>query len=524
LTSPARGRRHLYLWVLAAGAAGTWWAGPGRAAPPPTPSPPSSPSPVASAAPSRDEAAARQGCTGCHAFPPPEILPRESWTASVYEMAGLSMANSGVPEGAAAPRPADLDVDAIERFYRSRAPVALPTPEPWPAIGPEAARFTRHELAPAGGDTRPAISNVRFLALGGATPDVVATDMTHGMVLRGSPAAPERGLAVVERVTAPCHTAAVDLDRDGRLDLLVADLGDVPPADHLKGSVVWLQGLEGGGYRKRAIATGLPRVADVEAGDFDADGDLDLAVAAFGWRQVGSLLLLENRTTDWSAPTFAPRTLDSRTGAIHVPFVDLDRDGRADLVTVFSQHHETVVAFLNTPTGVRRETIYAAPHPAWGSSGIEVVDLDGDRDLDVVLVHGDMLDDFLLKPYHGIQWLENRGSFPFVEHTLASLSGVMGSRAADLDGDGDLDIAAVAYVPEPRRADQGPRPALPSLVWLEQVAPGRFQRHTLEVGGRHVSVDAADYDRDGDVDLVVGSFGSGSRAWVEVWENGRRGK
>jgi hypothetical protein len=150
---------------------------------------------------------------------------------------------------------------------------------------------------------------------------------------------------------------------------------------------------------------------------------------------------------------------------------------------------------------------------------VDVADLDGDGDLDVILSHGDMLDDFMLKPYHGIQWLENRGGFPFVDHSLAALSGVHGARAVDLDRDGDLDVVAGAFVPPPRTPNASPRTPLPSLVWLEQVARGRFERHTLEVGGRHVSVDAADYDRDGDVDLVVGNFASDKEAWVEVWEN-----
>ncbi len=216
---------------------------------------------------------------------------------------------------------------------------------------------------------------------------------------------------------------------------------------------------------------------------------------------------------------FVPRVLDTRTGAIDVPVVDLDHDGRPDVVTVFSQHYETVAAFLNKDGGgFRTETIYAAPHPAWGSSWVDVADLDGDGDLDVILSHGDMLDDFMLKPYHGIQWLENRGGFPFVEHTLAALSGVHGAKAVDLDRDGDLDIVAVAYVPPPRLAATAP-PSLPSLVWLEQVAPGRFERHTLEVGRRHVSFDFADYDHDGDIDLVVGNFGMETETGVEVWEN-----
>jgi hypothetical protein len=349
---------------------------------------------------------------------------------------------------------------------------------------------------------------------------VVATDMTQGLVLTGSPRAPERGLEVVERVSAPCHAAVVDLDRDGRRDLLIADLGAVPPSDHLEGSVVWQRRLAGGGYRKHALATGLPRVADVAALDADGDEDLDLVVAAFGWRTVGSLLLFENRTRDWAKPVFVSRVLDRRTGAITVPVVDLDRDGRADVVTVFSQHYETVAALLNNGNGgFRTETIYSAPHAGWGSSWVDVADLDGDGDPDVVLSHGDMLDDFLLKPYHGIQWLENRGSFPFTAHTLAALNGVHGAKAVDLDRDGDLDVVAVAYVPPARRADEAPRAPLPSLVWLEQVGRGRFERRTLEVGGRHVSVDAADFDADGDVDLVVGNFGMDADVAVVVWEN-----
>jgi len=473
------------------------------------------------ASPSAEEKAARQACTGCHVLAPPDILPREAWTSKIYEMAGLIMAGIGAPESVKPTLSADFDVEAVERYYKSRAPVTLPTPEPWPAVGEGSPRFARHAMKLAGDETRSAIANVRLLDLDGSGElQVVAEDMTHGLVLTGSPRAPERGLSVAERVPNPCHAATVDLDRDGRLDLLIADLGDVAPSDHLRASVVWLQRLAGGGYAKRVLASALPRVADVAALDADGDGDLDLVVAAFGWRQQGSLLLLENRTRDWASPTFVPRVLDARTGSIDVPVVDLDRDGRPDVVTVFAQHYETVVALLNKGGGAfRTETIYAAPHPGWGSSWVDVADLDGDGDLDVILSHGDMLDDFMLKPYHGIQWLENRGSFPFVEHPLAALSGVHGARAVDFDRDGDLDVVAGAFVPPPRTPNAAPRTPLPSLVWLEQVARGRFERHTLEVGGRHVSVDAADYDRDGDVDLVVGNFASDKEAWVEVWEN-----
>jgi hypothetical protein len=204
-----------------------------------------------------------------------------------------------------------------------------------------------------------------------------------------------------------------------------------------------------------------------------------------------------------------------------VPVADLNGDRLPDFVALVSQQHETVVAFLSDGAGgFHRETIDTAPHPAWGSSGLELVDLDRDGDLDALVTNGDMLDDFVVKPYHGIRWLENRGGFPWVPHPLAGLPGVNRARAADLDGDGDLDVVACAFVPPPREGDAPATLDDPaSLVWLEQTAPGRFERHTLERGGRHVSLDVGDYDGDGDLDLVVGSFRGPGPELLEVWEN-----
>src|SRR4029077_17965336 len=141
------------------------------------------------------------------------------------------------------------------------------------------------------------------------------------------------------------------------------------------------------------------------------------------------------------------------------------RDGHLDFVALISQQHEAVVAFLGDGKGgFRKEVIDQAPHPAWGSSGLALVDLDGDGDLDVLVTNGDMLDDFQLKPYHGIRWLENRGSFPFVAHALAPMFAAMRAQAADLDGDGDMDVVACALLQV--KVDGGPPvapEALPSL-------------------------------------------------------------
>jgi hypothetical protein len=413
------------------------------------------------------------------------------------------------------------------RYYESRAPAALPPPEPWPPPGEDAARFARHAIRGPGAEAL--VANVAFADLDGeGRPRIVASEMAGGLVLLADPRSAAPRLATAAPVPHPCHAEAVDLDRDGRIDLLVADLGTTAASDDQTGSVVWLRREAEGGYRAVTLASRLPRVADVQAADFDGDGDLDLVVAAFGWRLVGGVDLLENRTTDWSRPTFVRREIDSRKGAIHVPVADLNRDGHPDFVALLSQQHETVVAYLGDGRGgFRAETIDTAPHPAWGSSGLSLADLDGDGDLDALVTNGDMLDDFAVKPYHGIRWLENRGSFPWTAHPIAALAGAARARAADLDGDGDLDVVACTFVPAaPEGSDPGPvdRASLPSLVWLEQEAPGRFVRHTLERGGRHVSLDVADVDGDGDLDVVVGHFQGGGDVAVEVWENRGRGR
>ena len=409
-------------------------------------------------------------CAQCHALPPPDSLPRKAWEPMVYMMKGLALQGVGAPLGGAAPV-VDFDLKAVVEYYQAQAPASLPSPEPWPDPGADPRRFERHAFREGTGGP-PLVANVAFL------------------------------------------------DLDGRIDLVVADLGVVAPGDDQKGSVVWLRRQPDGSYRPVTLADRLPRVADVQASDFDRDGDLDLVVAAFGWRWIGGIYLLENRTTDWSRPSFARRELDSRTGAIHVPVADLNGDGRPDFAALVAQQHETVVAFLGDGRGgFRQETIDAGQHPGWGSSGLSLVDLDRDGDTDALVTNGDMLDDFVLKPYHGIRWLENRGSFPWVPHSLASLPGVERARAVDLDGDGDLDVVACSFVPPPEEKGAVALPDPVSLAWLEQTSPGVFARHTLERGGRHVSLDAADYDGDGDVDLLTGSFRGEGEVALEVWEN-----
>jgi hypothetical protein len=221
--------------------------------------------------------------------------------------------------------------------------------------------------------------------------------------------------------------------------------------------------------------------------------------------------------------------VEARHGSIHVPVVDLNQDGRPDFVALISQEHETVVAYINQGGGsFEAKTIFTAPHPSYGSSGIEVVDLDGDGDRDVLLTNGDVLDrPYLLKPYHGVQWLENKGEFPFEHHLIAAMYGASRAVAADFDGDKDLDVVAVSFLPRLEFPDRESL-RLPSVALFEQTENGRFKTHVLEVGAcDHFTCTAGDWDGDGRIDFAVGNFswkrsqpfGDAARLWKNAGAN-----
>ncbi len=459
----------------------------------------------------------------CHTYPPPDSFPRRVWRSEV-ERGFRFFEQSGLP---LTPPP----IESVVRYYEDRAPDELP-PIEQVAASPSPVRFERVSYPPPPGGEKVAISNVKLVRLPPpgrpARPDgeplsILACDMATGRVMLLRPTDPAPTWTVLARVTNPAHAEVIDLDQDGILDILVADLGSFPPTDRRCGKVVWLRGKPDGTYTPITLLENVGRVADVQAADFRGTGKLDLVVGVFGLIAAGEILYLENRTTDWSRPEFVPRTVDSRHGAIHVPVADLNGDGKPDFVALLAQEHETVVAFLNEGGGkFTAQTLYKAPHPGWGSSGIQLTDMNGDGLLDVLYTNGDILDEpYLFKPYHSVSWLENKGGMKFEHHTITPMYGVHNAVAANLFGGGKgSDAVAVSFLPADKFPDRVARKA-DGVVLLEQVSAGKFVRHPLAVGECDAVVCAAgDLYRTGRPDVVVGNFSSTTTGNpVTIWKN-----
>ena len=420
-------------------------------------------------------------------------------------------------------------VERIIAWYESRAPeqLSLATAHQlpdkvsshWQPVPPES----------AGGIPDFFTANVCFSdAIPGPLSSVIqllSADLRHGRIeLWDTSTRPTPPSRLVGEISHPAHIEPVDFDQDGLCDLLVANLGSFSAIDHNLGSVEWLRQRPDGSFEKITLCDGMGRVADVRAADFDGDGDLDLVVAEFGWRLTGKTRVLEN-SGRFPRPTFVRHDVDARCGAIHVPVTDLNGDGRPDIVVLLGQQYEMVVAFFNEG-GFRfspRELFHAA-HPAWGATGLEPVDLDRDGDLDFLVTNGDTFDDDVLKPDHGVTWLENQGHLNFVPHFLVSLPGAHRALAADLDGDRDFDIIACAMAGVSAAKPDLTR-SLPSIVLLEQVSPGKFSSAVLERGKCcHPTLAVSADNGSGTVSFAVGNAflnaipGTPPSAAITVWK------
>ncbi|MGD8174865.1 FG-GAP-like repeat-containing protein [Marinimicrobium sp. ARAG 43.8] len=436
----------------------------------------------------------KQYCGGCHAVPHPSLLPRSSWPAVIDVMVNLAEERTGqpyIPEAA---------VKHIKALYYGNSPEEL---ERLPYIDQSHPKMRFAEALVGEPSPIPQILNIQKVDLGReARHSFLVSDGEAGQLslleTDGGEAAVWRETPLAQ-IDIPIKASVADVNNNGRQDILVADLGEFMPVGKLAGKIFLLSQNEQGGFTKKLLMHNLGRVSDVQLADLNGNGHLDIAVSVFGGGDVGEVFWVESRPGE----TFRKHDLSDLSGALNVTPVDLNGDGRMDLVSLISQEHETLMAFINQGEGqFAPMTIVSGGHPLFGATSLVVADLDQDGDPDLVFTNGDAFDTQSdPKPYHGVQWVENLGDLKFAVHDVGRLYGAANVAVGDLDGDGDLDLVAsswVNYWDDPRRQ---------SLVWFENDGRQGFQPRPISGNFRGlVPLELVDITGNGRLDVLTGAF------------------
>jgi hypothetical protein len=348
----------------------------------------------------------------------------------------------------------------------------------------------------------PQISNVVVADLDGdGLLDVIVCDTKNNFVswIRQYPAGTYTEVVIADELIAPAHTQVCDFDNDGDKDIMVAVLGMLFPSNDKIGSVVILENDGKNNFTKHVIVNKIARVSDVRAGDLDGDGDMDLAVAQFGYDD-GETRWIEN-LGNWK---FKNHILQNLSGPINVEIVDIDKDGDNDIISIVSQEWEEIYCFVNDGKGnFQPKLLWGSNNEDFGSSGIYIYDVDKDGDDDILYTNGDAFDYIppLPRPWHGLQWLENKGNLMFEFHRLCNFAGAYNLRPVDIDKDSDLDLFAVSGF------NFWDKPESQSFIWLENTGNMQFMKRAIANSPTHLlTLELGDFNNDGLMDMVTGGM------------------
>jgi hypothetical protein len=300
----------------------------------------------------------------------------------------------------------------------------------------------------------------------------------------------------------PGSVAAMDVNGDGRQDLVVANYGS--------GDVSVLLGDGKGGLRPASgspFAAG-PRPNDIAAGDFSGDGKPDLAFPNHDTKLV-TVLLGDGRGAFALAPG-SPVTVDSNPHPHGLAAADFDADGRLDLV-VESWHVDRVELLFGDGHGR-----FASPGPQFATGRmpyqrVRAADLNGDGRADVVTTNtGGSSLTVLLGNGRG-------GLAPAAGSPVAVAPSPFTVAVGDVDGDGRRDLVVGHY--SGQLSDRG-RDAVSILLGDGQGGFAVATGSPFKAGHAPISLALGDVDADGRADLAVGNYGGGD---VMVFRGDGRG-
>lgn len=272
---------------------------------------------------------------------------------------------------------------------------------------------------------------------------------------------------------------AVDMDGDEDIDLVTSAY----EADE----VTWWENDGNQQFLKHTIDTDLDGATSVHAGDLDADGDMDIIGVSYRGDEIAryendgqmgftKYILVQN----YSRPLFA---------RMH----DVDGDNDMDIVGS-NWGYGDITWWENT--GYPNFTRHDIDSTFDGCRHLDVSDLDNDGDNDILVSSASI---------NQISWYENDGSQVFQKNFIYGVYKTFWAKPYDFNGDGAWDLLGCSgdYMDD--------------ISWFENDGNMNFTKHTIDISiDDPQSVEAADFDLDGDLDIVCASRNDNEIAW---WEN-----
>lgn len=282
---------------------------------------------------------------------------------------------------------------------------------------------------------------------------------------------------------------SADLDGDGDKDIL--------SSSYFGNKLVWIENLDGAciDLTLHTISSTIQAPWGIEVADLDGDGDLDVIAATISSNNV---IWYEN--TDGNGTFVMKQTIYAFQANI-VKAADMDNDGDFDLV--WSSKIDGTIKWLKNTDGLGTFGIQTnIENNVSTVISIYPADMDNDGDIDIVACYT------ITGGAQGVTWYKNNGvSNIFGSRTLISsaVNNVTSVYAADLDGDGDLDVASASG------SDA-------KIAWYQNLdSLGTFGPQNIlsstATGASVVRI--ADMDGDADMDIVFGSNDNKTIGWFK---------